>query len=29
MFSINYNIPGAGCNAINIVTNLAINFNVF
>lgn len=29
MSSINYPIPGAGCSVINVVTNLAINFNIF
>lgn len=30
MPSINYSVPGAGCsNAINVVTNLAINFKIF
>ena len=30
MLSINYSVPGAGCSsAINVVANLAINFNIF
>lgn len=30
MPSINYFLPGAGCSSdIHVVTNLAINFNIF